>query len=120
LPNDRISRCSEVILIYSGPLVVGAASDIIHAGGGTIAAAITTAGTLWGSHRTLLGAQRARHCLNRACRLRNAQATAGPGAPAHKRGYGACLKGACWSAHGGDKTMPSDLAPDFARLFLVV
>jgi hypothetical protein len=38
---------SPVILIYSAPLAVGAASDIVHAGGGTIAAAIITAGTLW-------------------------------------------------------------------------
>jgi hypothetical protein len=37
---------SPVILIYSAPLVVGAVSDIIHAGGGTIATAIITAGTL--------------------------------------------------------------------------
>jgi hypothetical protein len=38
---------SPVVLIYGGPLVVGAASDIVHAGGGTIAAAIITAGMLW-------------------------------------------------------------------------
>jgi hypothetical protein len=38
---------SPVILLYSGPLVVGVASDIVHAGGGTIAAAVITAGMLW-------------------------------------------------------------------------
>ena len=38
---------SPMILIYSGPLVIGAASDIVHVGGATIAAAFITAGMLW-------------------------------------------------------------------------
>jgi hypothetical protein len=37
---------SPMILFYSAPLVVGVASDIVHAGGGLIAAAILIAGLL--------------------------------------------------------------------------
>jgi hypothetical protein len=37
---------SPMILFYSRPLVVGVASDMVHAGGGLIAAAILIAGLL--------------------------------------------------------------------------